>query len=345
MISGMPFQFEVQADFFEKGDAPTGKQRRIGGIISTESEDRQGETVIASGLDFSDWQKNGWYNDNHTKDTDGVVGYPEYVKSFKRGDKLPNGKVAEKTGHWAEGYLLKTDRANKLWELGQALQGTGRHLGFSVEGKIQRREGPKTIAKKSEDGKIEYVGNRIAKALVRNVAITNCPVNTDTGLEILARSLTAAEAADPTDWEARLTTLEKAMAMGTASPTVAPAMRGPQTGVGAGAIVAKKDLESDENPPKPIHSSAGMKNVKPPVIPKPPRPPANKGVPGQPAISGQRRKKSFKGKNTMPAEVTQKSLTDADAIKIVRWAIPAVDAAMAGRIVRMTKALKRSGRL
>jgi hypothetical protein len=164
-VAGVPFQFEVQADFFEKGDAEPAKRRRIGGIISTESPDRQGETVLADGLDFSDWTKNGWYNDNHTKDTDGIVGYPEVVKSFRKGDKLPNGKVAKSTGHWAEGYMLSTDRANKLWELGKALQGTGRSLGFSVEGKIMRRAGPKTIARKADDGSTEMVGAHIAKAL------------------------------------------------------------------------------------------------------------------------------------------------------------------------------------
>lgn len=382
-MHGIPFQFEVQADFFEKADAEAGKRRRIGGVISTESPDRQGETVLADGLDFSDWTKNGWYNDNHSKETDGIIGYPEYVKSFHRGQKLPNGQIADKNGHWAEGYLLGTERANKIWDLGKALQGTGRRLGFSVEGKIIRRAGPKTIAKKAEDGGIEWVGNRIAKALVRNVAVTNCPVNTDTGLEILARSISAVELADPDDLEARLGVLEKAMAMGPAQPTVPVALRGPQTGVGAGAVTTPKDLESDENPPKRLVEKAlsvhpptttstfsapakvttapskGFKNIRPPKIAKPAR---AKGTPGQPADPAARamqsQKRSSKGKiteagsgiehplsKTLPKEVAQKSLSDEEAFALVRWAIPAVDAATAGRIVELTKALKRSGRL
>jgi len=663
-MSGIPFQFDVQADFFEKADEEAGKRRRIGGIISTESADRQGETVLADGLDFSDWTKNGWYNDNHTKDTDGIVGYPDYVKSFRKGQKLPNGQTADKSGHWAEGYMLGTERANRLWDLGKALQGTGRKLGFSVEGKILRRAGPKTIAKKADDGSVEWVGNRIAKALVRNVAITNCfpgdvrvvgagekitrreysgpmvevvlvsgqklsgtpnhpvftqrgwvalgeldeghdcvgcyssdllgafplfagsaavvphdvqhmpttfqelfdlardnasgfshwirsigkgefhgdvivdskidvvlihgllrrylastfsqqfgqdalpaadkelslfsrlgslvqnvgrilfpqlrltrpirplfslvggqlaiapqlflsacsrnagpasdvehafpgngvaggdcgralsqsigfkhissyrifdfsghvfnldtqhgwygangivahncPVNTDTGLEILARSITAVEMSDPDDLESRLTVLEKAMAMGPAQPSVPVALRGPQTGVGAGAVTTPKDLESDENPPKElagksltIHPTVGIaptttkvtkpenkgfKHIRPPTITKPPRMPHAKGPPGQPADpkarAMQSQKRSSKGKiteagtglqstlaKTLPYEVSQKSLSDEEAFALVRWAIPAVDAATAGRIVELTKALKRSGRL
>ena len=41
----MPFAFEVPVSLFEKADAPKGQQRRIGGIITTESPDRQGEIV------------------------------------------------------------------------------------------------------------------------------------------------------------------------------------------------------------------------------------------------------------------------------------------------------------
>ena len=183
-MRNFPFSFEVPVTFFEKADAPEGKQRRIGGIITTDAPDRQGEVVLQEGLDFSDFTANGWFNDNHSKDTDGIVGYPEIVKKFKKGEELPNGEKSKTAGHWAEGYLLKTDRGNKIWELGQALQGTGRRLGFSVEGKIVKRDGSRTIAKKSDDGTTQWVGNRIAKAVVRNVAVTNCPVNQETGLEI-----------------------------------------------------------------------------------------------------------------------------------------------------------------
>jgi hypothetical protein len=244
----MPFQFEVPVSFFEKSSAPPGQQRRIGGIITTESPDRQGEIVLQKGLDFDDFLKNGWFNDNHNKDTDGVIGYPEAVQFFQKGEMLPNGKPATAPGHWAEGYLLEGhDRAERIWKLGKALQGTGRSLGYSVEGNIHRRIGPKTVFKKSADGKRgSWVGNTVAKATVRNVAVTNCPVNVDTGLEMLAKSLQVAESVNVADFEGRLEQLEKALAMGTATGINPPA--GPQTGEGAGQVLAGQSLERKGDP-------------------------------------------------------------------------------------------------
>ena len=62
-----------------------------------------------------------------------------------------------------------------MW--GQALKkaGAGRQLGQSIEGKILKRAG---------DG-----GEVIAQAKITNVAITHCPVNADTSLGFLAKSL------------------------------------------------------------------------------------------------------------------------------------------------------------
>lgn len=244
-MRGLPFQIEIPISFFEKGDAEPGKRRRIGGVVTTASEDRHGEELDQSGIEWGDWLKNGWYNDNHTKETDGIVGYPEYVKRYRKGQRLPNGKTAPADCHWAEGYMLPTDRADRLWELGKALQGTGRSLGYSVEGVIKARTGPRTILKKGADGRPVYVGKRVAKALVRNVAITNCPVNTEAGMELLQRSLTAVELADPDDLEARLNVLEKAMSMGQPPPGNA-APTGPVTGEGAGQVITPQSLEWDD---------------------------------------------------------------------------------------------------
>jgi hypothetical protein len=243
----MPFDFEVPIRFFEKADAPPGQSRRVGGVVSTEHPDRQGETVLARALDFSPFLESGWLNDNHSKKTaEGILGYPETVKQFAKGETLPDGKVAKKPGHWVEGYLLENwEPADKIWELGKALQKTNRRLGFSVEGTIHRRIGPKTVFKKSADGKSgKWVGSTVAKATVRNVAVTNCPVNTATKLEILSKSIEALEAAEPDDLEARIAMLEKAMTMG--PPSVTPP-EGPVTGEGAAAVHAKESLEQDDD--------------------------------------------------------------------------------------------------
>lgn len=167
----IPFQIDFPIEVWEKAGAEAGKERRIGGIISTEHKDKQGEVVLQRGLDFSDFLRNGWLNDNHSRETTGVVGYPSKVENRRH-----NGKAAT----YMEGYLIPGyDKSDEIWRLAQSLQKTNRRLGFSIEGKVQERTGA--------DGKT------IAAAHVSNVAITNCPVNTVTGLEIVAKSMMALE--------------------------------------------------------------------------------------------------------------------------------------------------------
>lgn len=173
-----PFSFDVDVEVFEKAGAPASKRRRIGGLVTTDSLDQQGERLVQEGLDFSHFLTKGWLNDNHSRDTAGVVGYGDLAKLVKSGDVMPNGKVASHTGWYIEGYLLDTKRASEIWELASSLQKSDRRLGFSVEGTVQKR---------TEVNGIPHV----SRAVVRNVAITNCPVNADTALEVLAKSLAA----------------------------------------------------------------------------------------------------------------------------------------------------------
>lgn len=208
------FQFFAPLSFFEKGNAPEGKKRRIAGVISTEELDKQGEVIVQKGLDFSPFMREGWFNDNHSKKTADVLGYPEDVKTFAKGDRLPDGSIAKANCTWAEGYLLDTPEASRIWNLGLALNKAGgaRRLGYSIEGSVAKRAGPG--------------GRVVAKAVVRNVAITNCPVGEGTRLEVLAKSLEA---------------VEKGLAMGDATPGVAPT--GPKSGDGAGQVLAREALE------------------------------------------------------------------------------------------------------
>lgn len=227
MHTELPFDFELQMSAFEKADAPEGRRRRIGGIVTTDSKDLQDEKIIARGLDFSHFVQHGWFNDNHSKKTTDILGYPEATKLFRKGSTLPDGTMAKRDGHWVEGYLLAGYKpADDVWDLAQSLAKTDRRLGFSVEGKILRREGP--------DNKT------IAQAMVRNVAITNCPVNTDSRLEILAKSLLAVEASEADDNE----DLARALAMGpTDSANPGPLPVGPQSGPTAGRLLARRSLE------------------------------------------------------------------------------------------------------
>ena len=228
----LPFQFETSVSFFEKADAPEGMERRIGGLVSLESRDRQNEIVLQEGLDWDDFLHNGgWFNDNHSKETDGILGYPdpESLRIIEKGNKCPDGQIAPARGTWVEGYLLKGDgneRYDRIWKLGKALQQSGRRLGYSVQGGVLRRAG--------RDRKT------IAKARVRHVAITNCPVHQDTRLEVLAKSLRAIENAELSDVEKAWESFYRALTAGQAGD-----QSGPRTGEGAGQLLMLESLEGD----------------------------------------------------------------------------------------------------
>lgn len=164
--------FEAEVEFIKS----EGDQRRlVRGYASTESLDQQGETILQNGLDFGPLLKSGFLNYDHQYQHIGgakvpiIVGYP--LKAERR-DK----------GWFVEGELLKSDSANptseqlrlanELWELGCALQKSGRRsLSFSVEGGILERRGDKVV-----------------KAVVRHLAVTHKPVNPDCTIEVFAKS-------------------------------------------------------------------------------------------------------------------------------------------------------------
>jgi hypothetical protein len=221
MSRELPFHFEVPMRFFEKADADPGKKRRIGGVVSTDKRDQQDEILLQEGLDFTPFVKKGWFNDNHSKKTEGIVGYPEFTKYFNKGATLPDGQKANRNCHWVEGHLLENyEPADRLWNLGKALQETGRGLGFSVEGSVGARLGKSTVA----------------KATVRNVAITGCPVNDDAKLQILTKSLQVMNEADPDD-------LVKVLGMGPTTSNTSP--EGPKSGMGAGKVLVGESVEND----------------------------------------------------------------------------------------------------
>ncbi len=154
----------------QKGGDPK-KERKIGGMCSTERRDRQDEIIAAKGLDFSEFVNYGWFNDNHKQDMNAVLGYPEMAV-------LKTGK-----GWYTEGYLLKTEKVDEIWELAKALQDTNRRFGFSIEGKVIQRG----------------TDSKILKARVRNVAITHVPVNTDCTWEVLSKAFAEASAVEEFD--------------------------------------------------------------------------------------------------------------------------------------------------
>jgi hypothetical protein len=224
MSSDGTFRVYAPLSFFEKSDAAEGQKKRIAGVISTEMKDKQDEVVVQKGLDFGPFVGEGWFNDNHSRKTADVLGYPTGVQRFQKGERLPDGTIAKSNCTWAEGYLLDTPEAGRIWELGRALSkaGSTRRLGFSIEGGVKRREG--------FDGKV------VAKAIVRNVAITNCPVGEGTRLETLAKALTSA----PPEGD----------------PPPAPGSIGSKTGEGAGYLLSHRSVEGVLKPDEPADPQA-----------------------------------------------------------------------------------------
>lgn len=151
----------------DEGEQPAGY--KIRGYCSTESVDRQDEIVVQKGLDFSEFIAHGYFNDNHKQGTTDVVGIPS------------KAELHEDRGWYTEGHLLRGyPPAEKIVVLAKALANTPRRLGFSIEGKVLER---------GHD-------NRIIRAKVRNVAVTNCPVNTDCTWDIVSKAFASADEID-----------------------------------------------------------------------------------------------------------------------------------------------------
>ncbi len=173
------FTFYTQAQVFENLSKSAEKRHmRIGGPIGSECEDLAKEVVLQEGLNYDDFLGvRGFFNKNHSADTLDILGAPEQVKLFAAGQAMPNGQIAKHATTWVEGFLYDTAKGRETYELAKAMQGSGKSLGFSIEGHVEQRSGP---------------GNRtIAKARIQNVAITHVPCNPDARLEVLLRSVQA----------------------------------------------------------------------------------------------------------------------------------------------------------
>ncbi len=147
------FRFHVPLDLKKGKDGKTW----IDGVASVESPDLVGETVILAGMDLSYLLSRGYFNDNHSKTTDGKVGVPTEAAVTPEGLRV-------------RGYLFDTPRAQGIVELADALQksGSDRRLGLSVEGKTLKR-----------DGKI------VKRSWIKDIAITAEPMHPDTFLDVI----------------------------------------------------------------------------------------------------------------------------------------------------------------
>jgi hypothetical protein len=144
------------------GDKKDG-QRVVQGVASTSDKDLQGETVLQHGIDYAYFLKHGYINDDHKSGPEHKVGEPTACRM------TPGGL-------WVKGFLYKgKQRSDFWWEHLNALEQSDskRKVGFSIQGKIVRRN-----------------GKTIEKCWLQDVAITASPVNTSTWAEIV-KSLSA----------------------------------------------------------------------------------------------------------------------------------------------------------
>lgn len=146
-----------------KDGADKSGKRWIQGIASTSVRDLQGEVVDQDGLDFSYFLKSGYYNSDHKPGFANKVGQPTECRLTKQ-------------GLWTKGFLFKSHKeADSIWELLNSLDSSGstRRIGFSIQGKVRRRQ-----------------GTTIKESWIQDIAITPAPVNHTTWCE-MAKSLSA----------------------------------------------------------------------------------------------------------------------------------------------------------
>jgi len=171
----IPFQFDILKA--ETGSDPS--DRRMGGILTTNRRDREGQVVVAAQngtLNTKPYEEFGRWNDNHERVIDGVkvsitVGYP-YMLQFRPG-----------VGYYTEGRLLPNveggdlavRRANYYWGLAIAMKAGGfdRSLGLSIEGNINQISPCKT---------------KIYQATIHSAAVCEVPMNPDCKLSMLSKS-------------------------------------------------------------------------------------------------------------------------------------------------------------
>ena len=145
------------------------KRRYLKGVASTPTKDLQDETVVQKGMDLRYFLQYGFLNDDHKPGPENKVGEPTHAEIKQVKDSGGNSL----TGMWLEGFLWPEgahEGADHIWTLAKALKkaDSNRKMGFSIQGKVLRREGSKII-----------------KAWIQDVAVTISPVNTGTWLELV----------------------------------------------------------------------------------------------------------------------------------------------------------------
>lgn len=159
------FNFFIPAQF-EKAKNESGKEEmKIKGICSSAVEDSDEEILFPSGFNFQPLLKTGFFNYNHqsNKNAEAIIGQPTYAEVINDGRDF-----------YIEGFLYQDDpQAKAVWNKAKILEKNSpdRRFGFSIEGKATKRD--------------PLNEKRILEAIITGVAITPCPKNPNTLLEIM----------------------------------------------------------------------------------------------------------------------------------------------------------------
>jgi hypothetical protein len=154
------FNFWFPLDIVKSGK---GKNKmRIRGFASTADVDTDEEVLEPTGFVLDRLVKSGYFNYDHRARENPmyIVGEPDIAK-------IVDGKL------YVEGNLYDTPLAKDIFEFAGTLQksGSGRRLGFSIEGKALERD--------------PFNQKRITKALLTGIAITPTPKNSNTIMDVV----------------------------------------------------------------------------------------------------------------------------------------------------------------
>lgn len=178
------FSFFVPAEV-KKGKSKDGvEEMRIKGIASSSSaEDSDGETLDPSGFDVKPLLAKGFLNWDHSfkKNPSAIVGQPDVAKIINGGRDL-----------YIEGFLYPdSTEAQQIYKLAQVLEANSpdRRLGFSIEGQvIERGCGPQYLDKAGTISNPSFRAElwaQVKKARITGMAITPCPKNPNTLMQVM----------------------------------------------------------------------------------------------------------------------------------------------------------------
>lgn len=176
------FSFWVPGSF-EKGVKDGQEEMKIKGIASSATSDSDGETLLPSGYDYSPLLQSGHLNWDHQakKSASAIVGEPTYAAVINGGRDF-----------YIEGTLYPDhEEAKHIYKLAKTLEkhSKTRRLGFSIEGQVVERGcGPEWLdeAKTLRNPNFTLAEwNKITKARITGVAITPCPKNPNTLMQIV----------------------------------------------------------------------------------------------------------------------------------------------------------------